>query len=243
MLPLASSLVARGVKTGDAVLDVACGTGFATRIAAGSVGSSGRVVGVDINAGMVALAESIPHDGAAISWDVASALDLPYEDDSFDAVVSQQGVQFFPDIAEGLAEMARVTRPRGTVSATVWSGLDDSPFFAAELAMLSEYCGTDPSVYRPAYIEGGPSKMAAWFESAGLESVTVDLLEPVVSIPPVRDFVPQHLNALPWSGSFFELDERTRDEALSIMEDRLSGYASADGLEIPFRSYLARATA
>lgn len=242
MVPLAEELVARAVSPDGVVLDVACGTGIATRIAAEVAGPGGSVVGADINEGMVAYARSSSLDGGGIVWDLASALDLPYEDDSFDTVISQQGVQFFPDITEGLQEMARVTKPGGTVSATVWSGLDDSPFFAAELGMLSEYCGTDPSVYRPAYIEGGPSEMAAWFESAGLGSVTVDLIEPVVSLPPVRTYVPNHLKALPWSGSFFELDESMRDEALAMVDAALSGYSTENGFDVPFRSYLARAT-
>jgi SAM-dependent methyltransferase len=241
MLPLAEALVAGGVKPEDATLDVACGTGFATRIAARTVGSGGSVVGADINAGMVGLAQSIASEGVGISWDVASALDLPYEDDTFDSVISNQGIQFFPDIAKGLQEMARVTKKGGTVSATVWSGLRDSPFLAVELAMLSEYCGTDPEMYRSAYIEGGPAGMAAWFDAAGLGTVNVELLEPVVSLPPVRTYVPQHLRALPWSGSFFQLDHETRDEALTVVEDGLSEYATADGLDVPFRSYLARA--
>jgi SAM-dependent methyltransferase len=242
MAPLAEALVAGGVSAGEAVLDVACGTGFATRLAAVAVGSGGSVTGADINAGMVEFAQSMPSAGVDISWDVASALDLPYEDASFGSVICQQGIQFFPDVAEGVEEMARVTRGGGRVSASVWSGLEDSPFFAVELAMLSKYCGTDPAVYRPAYVEGGPSKMEGWFASAGLESVSIELLEPMVSLPPVRTYVPQHLKALPWSGSFFDLDDRTRDEALAAVEDGLADYATESGLEVPFRSYFATAT-
>jgi SAM-dependent methyltransferase len=242
MVPLAESLVAAGVKPGEAVLDVACGTGIATRIASGAAGPDGHVTGSDINADMVRFARSGPSGGAGVTWDIASALDLPYGDASFDSVICQQGIQFFPDIVAGLQEMARVTRPGGSLCATVWSGLADSPFFAAELEMLSEYCGTDRSVYASAYIEGGPSEMAAWFRLAGLENVSVELLEPVVSLPPVRTFVPRHLMALPWSGSFFELDERTRHEALSVVEDALAGYTTEQGIDVPFRSYLGRAT-
>ena len=242
MVPLAEALVNRGVRPGDAALDVACGTGIATRIAAEVAGPTGSVIGADINADMVTFARSVPFEGAGIAWDLASALDLPYQEARFDAVISQQGIQFFPDITKGLEEMARVTKPGGTVSATVWSGLADSPFLAAELEMLSEYCGTDRSVYASAYIEGGLSEMAAWFESAGLGPVSVELIEPVVSLPSVRTYVPQHLKALPWSGSFFELDERTRDEALSAVEHALSDYRTEHGLDVPFRSYLAKAT-
>jgi SAM-dependent methyltransferase len=243
MDPLAAALVSTGVRADDSVLDIACGTGMAARKAAAVVGPRGSVVGADINAGMIRFAQGYPNNhGVEIAWDVASALELPYDDGSFDAVISQQGIQFFPDIAEGLEEMARVTRRGGRVSATVWSSLDDSPFFAVELAMLSEYCGTDPEMYRPAYVENGPSQMEAWFTSAGIDSVSIELLEPTVTLPPVRTYVPQHLKALPWSGSFFDLDERTKDEALAAVESGLADYATENGIEVPFRSYLATAT-
>ena len=54
--------------------------------------------------------------------------------------------------------------------------------------------------------------------------------------------MPQHLKALPWSGSFFDLDDRTRDEALAVVEDGLAEFAVERGLEVPFRSYLATAS-
>jgi protein-L-isoaspartate O-methyltransferase len=63
MAPFVEAMVATSVKRGDAVLDAACGTGFATRAAARVVGSNGRVVGSDINAGMVAMAQSVPWAG------------------------------------------------------------------------------------------------------------------------------------------------------------------------------------
>ena len=69
-----------------------------TRIAAQRVGAAGRVVGVDLNPGMIAVARSLPAPaGAPIEWLERSALDLQLPDASFDAVLCQQGLQFFPD--------------------------------------------------------------------------------------------------------------------------------------------------
>jgi SAM-dependent methyltransferase len=99
--PCAPSLVnAARLSAGERVLDVACGTGVVTRIAAERVGPAGRAVGIDLNPGMIAVARSLPApNGAPIEWLERSALDLGLEDASFEAVLCQQGLQFFPDKA------------------------------------------------------------------------------------------------------------------------------------------------
>ena len=102
-----------GVRPGDAVLDVASGTGVVARRAARAAGRDGRVVAADISEAM--LAQSASHaavpDAAKIEFLTASASDLPVPDESFDAVLCQQGLQFFPDRPAAIAEMRRVLRP------------------------------------------------------------------------------------------------------------------------------------
>jgi ubiquinone/menaquinone biosynthesis C-methylase UbiE len=113
--PWAPLLVdAANLALDERVLDVACGTGVVTRIAAKRVGPTGRVVGVDLNPGMIAVAQSLPAPaGARIEWLERSALDLRLEDASFDVVLCQQGLQFFPDKVVALREMHRVLNHGG----------------------------------------------------------------------------------------------------------------------------------
>ena len=110
--PWAPSLVdAAHVTVGERVLDVACGTGVVARITAQRVGPTGRIVGLDLNPGMIRVAQSLPAPvGAPIEWLVRSAVDLRLEAESFDVVLCQQGLQFFPDKALALREMRRVLR-------------------------------------------------------------------------------------------------------------------------------------
>jgi SAM-dependent methyltransferase len=242
MAPFVDAMVAASVSHGDAVLDVACGTGFATRSAARVVGPSGRVVGSDINAGMVAMARSVPSEtGGTISWQEASAMDLPFDDDEFDAVICQQGAQFFPDVSAGLAEMARVTRPGGRLAATIWAGIDHSPFFTTEFEMLVRFCHTDPDAAGSTFVDGGETQITSWFDSAGLSETTVEIVEEMVLLPPIAEYVPEHLKALPWSRGFFELSSDARAEAMAWMDSQLSDSRTDDGVEVPFRSFLATA--
>ena len=114
------------VGPGQRVLDVACGTGVVTRLAAERVGSSGRAVGLDVNADMLAAARAAS-PGSRIEWHEGSALALPFPDASFDVLFCQQGLQFFPDRAAGLREMRRVLVPGGRLALSCWRSVDHQP--------------------------------------------------------------------------------------------------------------------
>jgi ubiquinone/menaquinone biosynthesis C-methylase UbiE len=242
--PLVDALVKSAVGFGDAVLDVACGTGIAARSASRAVGESGRVVGTDVNPEMVALAQTVPNEGGCvISWQAASGLDLPFEDGEFDAVVCSQGVQFFADTGAGLAEMARVTRAGGRLAISVWTPRQESPFLDAQFNMLAEFAGLDLSLLNTAHAVDA-AQVRDWFVDAGLNQVEVTSIESVASLPPVREYSPQHLSAMPrpWTDPFFELDDSTREKAMAFVEDWLADYTTPTGLVAPFRTFLAKAT-
>ena len=106
----AEDLVGRArPRAGEAVLDVACGTGVVARLAAKAVGN-GQVTGLDLNAGMLAVARGVPSEGAPITWIEGSALDLPFPADQFDVVLCQLGLQFFPDQDEPSGKCAAFSR-------------------------------------------------------------------------------------------------------------------------------------
>jgi SAM-dependent methyltransferase len=88
---------------GERVLDVACGTGGVTRRAAQAVGAAGKVVGLDVNEGMLSMARTVPqrHDGPPIEWHHSDAAALPFPAAAFDVVFCQYGLEFFADGAAG----------------------------------------------------------------------------------------------------------------------------------------------
>jgi ubiquinone/menaquinone biosynthesis C-methylase UbiE len=122
----AHDLVAlEALQAGERVLDIACGTGVVTRHAAHAVGTTGQVTGLDINEGMLQVARTVaPPAGAPITWRQASVMALPFPEASFDVVLCQWGLEFFPDRAQGVREMARVLVPGGRVGLRVWRALD-----------------------------------------------------------------------------------------------------------------------
>jgi ubiquinone/menaquinone biosynthesis C-methylase UbiE len=113
--PWAEDLLALATPLpGERVLDVACGTGVVARLVAQRVGPSGTVVGFDLNPGMLTVARSLPPpSGARIEWREGNVSAIPLPDATFDLVLCQQGLQFFPDRSAALREMRRVWGPVG----------------------------------------------------------------------------------------------------------------------------------
>ena len=102
------------LQPGERVLDVACGTGVISRLAAERVGATGSVTGIDIAADMIEVAKAVPAPaGATIDWRVADAASLPIQDASVDVVLCQMGLMFMENRATAIAEMHRVLVPSG----------------------------------------------------------------------------------------------------------------------------------
>ena len=118
---------AAGVAPGHRVLDVACGTGIVTRTAADLVAPAGRAVGVDLNEAMLSVARRVR---PAIEFRQGDAALLPFGDESFDKVLSQMALMFFPDRATAVQEMARVTASGGIVAVLVPGALEHQEAFA-----------------------------------------------------------------------------------------------------------------
>jgi ubiquinone/menaquinone biosynthesis C-methylase UbiE len=168
-----------GIRPGEAVLDVACGPGSVTRLAAERVGPTGRVVGCDFSAAMLALArgKATPSEAAPVEYVEAPADALPVAVESFEVAVCQQGLQFFPDQSAALDELYRALRPGGRLGIAVWSAIGDSPVFQAMYEALSEATGDElADRYR-----AGPWGLAEARDlhglilAAGFEDVRVEL--------------------------------------------------------------------
>lgn len=154
-----------GVAAGDRALDVGCGPGALIAELASRLGAT-SVAAVDPSEPFVEAARA-RHPGVDVH--LATAEELPFEADAFDAALAQLVVHFMADPVAGLSEMRRVTRPGGVVAACVWD-------FAGEAAPLSLFWQaarqTDAGVVDESHLAGArQGHLAELFAAAGLRDV------------------------------------------------------------------------
>ncbi|HEY3179588.1 MAG TPA: class I SAM-dependent methyltransferase [Casimicrobiaceae bacterium] len=139
-LDLAKRLAARSLTR---VLEVAAGTGVVTRAMASTLPQSVSIVATDLNQPMLDHAKAIG-TARAVEWRQADAMQLPFDDGEFDAVVCQFGVMFFPDKAKAYAEARRVLRPGGLYLFNVWDRIEENEFAHTVTLALASLFPTDP---------------------------------------------------------------------------------------------------
>ena len=125
------------------VLEIAAGTGVVTRHLAATLPASVEIIATDLNQPMLDMAAEI---GTArpVTWRQADAMQLPFDDGAFDAVVCQFGAMFFPDKAKAFAEARRALRKGGTFVFNVWDRIEDNEF-ADEIGIaLADIFPSDP---------------------------------------------------------------------------------------------------
>jgi SAM-dependent methyltransferase len=137
---MATRVAARPVSR---VLEIAAGTGAVTRRLAATLPASASIVATDLNRGMLDQAEA-QGTGRPVEWRQADAMQLPFEDGGFDAVVCQFGVMFFPDKGKAFAEARRVLRPGGRFLLSVWDRIEENEFADTVTTALARRFPEDP---------------------------------------------------------------------------------------------------
>ncbi len=164
-------VAAAGLRPGQRVLDLACGTGVLARAAAIAVQPGGSVVGLDPNAAMLAVAARLSPE---LEWREGRAESLQFPDASFDAVVSQFGLMFFGDRTAALRELWRVLRPGGRLAIAVCGSLADTPVYAAGVALIERWAGPAAAAAMQApFALGDEQRFRAVFADAGIPIAAV----------------------------------------------------------------------
>jgi SAM-dependent methyltransferase len=142
--PYAADLVIR-LKTRPLtrVLEIAAGTGIVTRAMASALSESATIVATDLNQAMLDQAAAVGTK-RAVEWRQADAMHLPFRDETFDAVVCQFGVMFFPEKPKAFSEARRVLRSGGIFIFNVWDRIEDNEFADTVTTALESVFPNDP---------------------------------------------------------------------------------------------------
>jgi SAM-dependent methyltransferase len=190
--------VAAGIRRGNRVLDVGCGTGVLAREALRRVGQEGQVVGLDLNEGMLAVAaRSEPN----IEWRLGDAASLPFEDGSFDVVVSQFALMYFPDRGGSLREMWRTLAPGGHLAIAAWAPIDRARGYQILVDIAIRQCGREAAdVLAAPFVLGDQVELAKLFVDSGISGAKVTLHEGSIRFPSVKEFIRIEVKGSPLAG-------------------------------------------
>ena len=163
-------LAEAGLVPGHRVLDVATGTGEAATLAGSRVGTTGRVIGIDVSAPMLRIAAAKVAK-QPVSLVLMDGQTLAFRDESFDAVVCQLGLMFLPDPATALREWIRVLRGGARLAVCVWAAPEHVPLFGILMDELSRYFPDQRALlYQPSALADGDT-LERLLAGAGLKAI------------------------------------------------------------------------
>ena len=176
-------------QPGERVLDVGCGTGIVARLVRERTGPATTITGIDLNDEMLGVARSVAPD---IAWLAGNATALPFPPGSFDLVVCQQSLQFFPDRPAAAREMHRVLAAGGRLALSTWRPLEENPLFSSLHQLAVKRFGPHPD---RRFSLGEAEALRALLTTAGFREIRIETVTHDEAMPDARRFVAINLGA------------------------------------------------
>jgi ubiquinone/menaquinone biosynthesis C-methylase UbiE len=236
------------IRRSDRILDVACGTGIVSRLAIDYVDViAGKVVGVDINPIMLNIARH-RSAGKGIDWKEGSAMSLPFPNESFDLVICQQGLQFFPDRLKALTEMNRVLAGAtsnkdkdcgyGRLVLSVWTSIKDSPGFHILERLLRETVSHEAAtIMQLPHSVSDSTELISLVKAARFDEILSKEVTKTISFHSVEEFVVGFTNGSMLASYFSDkkkVDDVSRDKLLKGASRELSQFVDEHSGKLSF---------
>ena len=213
----AKALDALVVVRGARVLDVGCGTGIFSRLAAHVAGTRGHVVGIDSSAPAVEAARRIDTT-SNVEWVRDDMTSLPFDDGYFDVVACQHALHRFDDRVHIIEEMRRVVCAGGRLGITTWGPIEENPAFAVELDAAIKAGFEDSGivdVLLDAFSLHRAEDLADLAAKAGLDDVAVRTVRMLVALPRAAEWVRVYPTMAPLARAWRDCDPQARVQFLA----------------------------
>ena len=219
-----------GIKAGDTVLDVACGTGVVAREA---TRRGAHVTGLDLNRGMLGVAR---REAPQVTFERGDATDLPFPPGSFAKVLCQFALMYVPDRERALSEMTRVTRPGGVAGFAVWATLAESPGYQLLAELAERAAGAETAaILRAPFVLGDREELLALVATAGWRDVSLEPHVGAVRFPSVDEFVRAEVEGSPLADT---LGVDGYEALLAEARVGMAPFCTIDGLQFPIAAHI-----
>ncbi len=225
----------------DSVLDVACGTGIVARKVRARIGPSVRIVGIDLNEGMIDAARNLTDaNSRSCEWRTADVTELPFEAGTFSVAFCQQGLQFFPDQGLALREIERVLRQGGRIALTLWS--EASALFKALAESLRRHVSSEVAERSLApFASPGADALGSLVSEQGFGDISAQTLvvERVLGDP--ENEIPKEIMGNPVGPAVLERGDAVMGRIVVEVIEALSDYRRGGKFVFPTRTHLIQA--
>ena len=188
--PFAEDLAERvGRRDRGEILEIACGTGVVTRKLIPCLSGAARLTATDLNDAMLKIAQAKTAATGNVMWRTADGMALPFNDATFDTVVCQFGVMFYPDRTLGFREARRVLEPGGTFLFNVWDRFEKNRFGRVAHETIASFFTSDPpTFYYTPFGFHDADLIGTLLRSAGFRDVQVEHVTKDAVSPSAREF-------------------------------------------------------
>jgi ubiquinone/menaquinone biosynthesis C-methylase UbiE len=225
------------------VLEVAAGTGRVTREMLKTLPRSSRLTVTDLNDPMIDYARSQVGEDARVSWRQADAMEQPFDDGEFDAVVCQFGIMFFPDKPRGMREFHRVLAEGGNLLLSVWDSLDRNPPQAAIRIALAEAFPEDPpDFYDVAFSMCDVNALRKLAAEAGFRNVKIETITVEGRSPSAADAATGLVGGNPVINAIRDREPELVSTVEKRTRDRLAERFGTGEIKVPLRAHVVTAS-
>jgi SAM-dependent methyltransferase len=206
--------------------------------------ASTQIVATDLNPPMLEHAKTRMGPSGRVEWRAADAQKLPFDDESFEAVVCQFGVMFFPDKAEAFREARRVLRPGGRYYFSVWDKISENEFADVVTQALAEMFPDDPPRFlartRHGHYDVGP--LQEQLTSAGFAAISAEAVEARSKAASAREAALAYVQGTPLRNEVEARDPARLAEATARAADAIALRFGTGPIDGRIRAYVVTAT-
>lgn len=204
------------------VLELACGTGRVTRHLVSALPAEGFLIASDLNEDMLNVAGKMI-TGSNVKWMIVDSQELPFDDDSFDHIICQFGIMFFPDKTKAFAEAYRVLQPGGKFLFNVWDSLEVNPRSAIIKQVMEEIMGEDA----PDFLSKGPYSyydkdlIVASLENIGFKNIQLDIVQKTAYYASAEDLIKGFVDGSPLNAYLIQQSPSLQKEIKSKLKQKI----------------------